>query len=116
MAYEEIDGVPIWFEEHGDPSAPPLVALHGGIITFQGSFAAVLPWLTEGRRAIGIELQGHGHTADTGRAMSIERFADEFAELIDRLAAGGPVDLWGFSLGALPATSTTLRHPATSRR
>lgn len=72
MPYEEIDGVPLWFEEHGDPAGPPVVALHGGILTFSGSFGAVLPWLAEGRRVIGVELQGHGHTPDTGRAMSIK--------------------------------------------
>ena len=65
---------------------------------------------------IGVELQGHGHTPDTGRAMSIERFADDVAELIDRVAGGGPVDVWGFSLGALTATSLAVRHPAKVRR
>jgi pimeloyl-ACP methyl ester carboxylesterase len=112
MSYEKIDGVPIWYEEHGDPIGPPLVALHGGILTFDGSFRDVLPWLTEGRRVIGVELQGHGHTPDTGRAMSIERFADDVAELVDSVIGGGPVDVWGFSLGALTATSLAVRHPA----
>jgi pimeloyl-ACP methyl ester carboxylesterase len=112
----EIDGVPIWYEEHGDPSGPPLVAVHGGVVTFGGSFGAVLPWLTVGRRVIGVELQGHGHTPDTGRAMSIERFADDVSELIGRVAGGGPVDVWGYSLGALTATSLALRHPDTVRR
>ena len=116
MAYEEIDGVPVWYEEHGDATAPPLVALHGGALTFHASFDDVLPWLIKGRRIIGVELQGHGHTPDTGRAMSIERFADDVAELIDRVADGGPVDVWGFSLGALTATSLAHRHPATVRR
>src|SRR3954463_1586296 len=116
MAYESIDGVPIWYEEHGDPDGAPLVALHGGIMTFEGSFGDVLPWLARGRRVIGIELQGHGHTPDTGRAMSTERFADDVAELVDRVAADGPVDVWGFSLGALTATSLALRHPAKVRR
>jgi pimeloyl-ACP methyl ester carboxylesterase len=112
MPYEQIDGVPIWYGEHGDAAGPPLVALHGGIVTFEGSFGAVMPWLTRGHRVIGVELQGHGHTPDTGRAMSIERFADDVAELIERVAGGGPVDVWGFSLGALTATSLALRHPA----
>jgi pimeloyl-ACP methyl ester carboxylesterase len=116
MPTAEIDGVPIWYEEHGDPAGPPLVALHGGIVTFQASFGDVLPWLTEGRRVIGVELQGHGHTPDTGRPMSIERFADDVAELIDRVAGGGPVDVWGFSLGALTATSLALRHQGKVRR
>jgi pimeloyl-ACP methyl ester carboxylesterase len=116
MPSEAIDGVQMWYEQHGDPTAPPLVALHGGILTFAGSFGDVLPWLTVGRRVIGVELQGHGHTPDTGREMSIERFADDVAELIDRVAGGGPVDVWGFSLGALTATSLALRHPAKVRR
>lgn len=93
MAHEEIDGVPIWFEEHGDPGGPPLVALHGGILTFEGSFGAVLPWLTHGCRVIGVELQGHGHTPDTGRPMSIDRFADDVAELLVRLDIE-QADLW----------------------
>src|SRR3977135_2484472 len=116
MSHEEIDGVPIWYAEHGDPAGPPLVALHGGIITFHGSFGDVLPWLTESRRVIGVELQGHGHTPDTGRAMSIDRFADDVAELIDRVAGGGPADGWGYSLGARTATRLALRHPAKVRR
>ena len=116
MPYEEIDGVPIWYEEHGDPDGSPLVALHGGVVTFDGSFGDVLPWLTQGRRVIGVELQGHGHTPDTGRPMSIERFADDVAELVERVAGGGPVDLWGFSLGALTATGVAVRHPSKVRR
>src|SRR4051812_5276852 len=111
MAQHMIDRVPIWYEEHGDPNGPPLVALHGGIMTFEGSFRDVLPWLAPGRRVIGVELQGHGHTADTGRAMSLERFADDVAELLDRLGIER-ADLWGFSLGALTATGVAIRHPA----
>jgi pimeloyl-ACP methyl ester carboxylesterase len=116
MPTELIDGLPLWYEELGDPAGPPLVALHGGILTFHASFDDVLPWLTEGRRVIGVELQGHGHTPDTGRAMSIDRFADDVTELIDRVAGGGPVDVWGFSLGALTATSLAVRHPGLVRR
>jgi pimeloyl-ACP methyl ester carboxylesterase len=116
MPHEEIDSVPIWYEESGDPTGPPLIALHGGIVTFLGSFGDVLSWLAEGRRVIGVELQGHGHTPDTVRAMSLERFADDVAELIDRVAGGGPVDVWGFSLGALTAIDLALRHPSKVRR
>jgi pimeloyl-ACP methyl ester carboxylesterase len=115
MAHEEIDGVPIWYEEHGDPDGPPLVALHGGVVTFGASFADVLPWLAAGRRVIGVELQGHGHTPDTGRAMSINRFADDVAALLDRLGIA-QADLWGYSLGGLTATAVAVRHPAKVRR
>src|SRR3954447_4936558 len=73
MPTGEIDGAPIWYEEHGDPDGPPLVALHGGVLTFEGSFGDVLPWLTPGRRVIGVELQGQGHTPETGRPMPLNR-------------------------------------------
>jgi hypothetical protein len=92
MPHEEIDGVSIWVRgAHGDPEGPPLVALHSGILTFEGTFGDVLPWLTQDRRVIGVELQGHGHTTDTGRPMSIERFADDVAELADRVVGGGRI-------------------------
>lgn len=112
----DIGDLPIWFEECGDPTGPALVALHGGINTFQGNFGPLLGWLAEGRRVIGVELQGHGHTPDTGRSMSIDRFADDVAQVIDEVAGGGPVDVWGYSLGGLTATSLAVRHPTKVRR
>jgi pimeloyl-ACP methyl ester carboxylesterase len=115
MPTADIDGLPLWYEEHGDPDGPPLIALHGGVLTFEASFRDVLPWLESGRRVIGVELQGHGHTPDTGRPMSIERFADDVAALLDHLAIER-TDLWGYSLGALTATGVAVRHPAKVRR
>jgi pimeloyl-ACP methyl ester carboxylesterase len=115
MPTADIDGIPLWYEEHGDPEGPPLIALHGGVMTFTGSFGDVLPWLEKGRRVIGVELQGHGHTPDTGRSMSINRFADDVAALLDHLGIER-ADLWGFSLGALTATGVAVRHPSKVRR
>jgi pimeloyl-ACP methyl ester carboxylesterase len=115
MPTADIDGLPIWYEEHGDPDGPPLVALHGGITTFGWSFDPVLPWLTNGRRVIGVELQGHGHTPDNGRPMSVNRFADDMAELLDHLGIA-QADFWGFSLGALTANGVAIRHPSKVRR
>jgi len=117
MPHEEIDSVPIWYEEHGNPARTRrLVALHGGIITFRGSFGAVLPWLTEGRRVIGVELQGQ-RPHSRYRPRHVDRAVrDDVAQLIDRVADGGPVDVWGFSLGGLTATSLAVRHPAKVRR
>jgi pimeloyl-ACP methyl ester carboxylesterase len=115
MPLAEISDIPMWYEEHGDPDAPPLVALHGGVLTFGLSFDAVLPWLTKVRRVIGVELQGHGHAPDTGRDMSIDRFAQDVAALLDHLGIE-QADLWGYSLGALTATGVAVHHPAKVRR
>jgi len=61
MSYADVNGVSIYYEEHG--SGEPLILLHGGL----GSgdmYAPILPLLAEGRRVITVDLQAHGHTAD----------------------------------------------------
>ena len=116
MPHEEINGVPIWYEEHGDPGGPVARRPARRHPHLPRQLRRRPPLAHQGPQVIGVELQGHGHTPDTGRAMSIERFADDVAELIDRITNGGPVDVWGFSIGALTATSLALRYPAKIRR
>ena len=108
MAYETIDGVPLWYEVHGQGS--PLVCLHGGMLTFDLSFASVLPWLAASHTVIGVELDGHGHTPASARELSLERLADDVAELLDHLGHER-ADVFGFSLGGLVATALAVRHP-----
>lgn len=45
----------------GDPSAPPLLALHGWLDN-AGSFALLAPLLAARYRVIALELEGHGHS------------------------------------------------------
>ncbi len=42
--------------------------LHGGLMTIDLNFGPLLEPLAAGRQVIAVELQGHGHTAGTGRA------------------------------------------------
>ena len=60
---------------------------------------------------IAVELQGHGHTADTARAMTIEALAGDVVALLDLLGIG-QADLFGFSLGGLVACAVALGAPA----
>jgi pimeloyl-ACP methyl ester carboxylesterase len=59
---------------------------------------------------IAVELQGHGHTADTGRPMTIEALAGDVVALPDHLAIA-EADLFGFSLGGLVAYAVALGAP-----
>ena len=82
-AYAEVNGLKMYYETHGptEGARRPLVLLHGGVHTIGLSFTAVLPALAEDRRVVAPELQGHGHTADTDRAMSVPQFADDVVAL-----------------------------------
>jgi pimeloyl-ACP methyl ester carboxylesterase len=59
---------------------------------------------------IAVELQGHGHTVDTGRAMTIEALAGDVVALLDHLEIA-EADLFGFSLGGLVAYAVALGAP-----
>jgi len=58
-----------------------------------------------------VELQGHGHTADTGRPITIEALAGDVVALLDHLEIA-EADLFGFSLGGFVAYAVALGAPA----
>ncbi len=70
MPYAPVNGLQLYYEVRG--SGRPLVLLHGGLLTIDLNFGPMLEPLAAGRQVIAVELQGHGHTADTGRPMTIE--------------------------------------------
>ncbi len=59
--YAEVNGLNMYYEIHG--SGEPLVLLHGAYMTID-AMGEIVPRLAESRQVIGIELQGHGRTAD----------------------------------------------------
>jgi pimeloyl-ACP methyl ester carboxylesterase len=86
------------------------VLLHGGLTTIGLSFGPLLGPLAAARQVIAVELQGHGHTADTDRPMTIEALAGDVIGLLDQLEIA-EADLFGFSLGGLVACSVALSAP-----
>jgi pimeloyl-ACP methyl ester carboxylesterase len=109
-AYAKVDGLEMYYETHGADDGRPLVLLHGGALTVDLSFAAVLPALADGRRVVAPELQGHGHTADTERAMTVANLAADVVDLLDELGIE-QADFLGFSLGGMTALEVAVRHP-----
>jgi len=106
--YAPVNGLSMYYEIHG--TGRPLVLMHGGLTTIDLSFGQLLPGLAASRQAIGVELQGHGHTADTGRPLSLDNLADDIAGLLDLLDIRR-ADLFGFSLGGLVATQLAVTRP-----
>ncbi len=108
-----VNGLELYYEIHG--TGRPLILLHGGFGVV-GMFERLLPALAETRQVIGVELQGHGHTADIDRPLRCETMADDVAALIRHLGLGGEADVLGYSLGAGVALQTAIRHPALVRK
>src|SRR2546423_273660 len=109
MAYAPVNGLQLYYEVRG--SGRPLVLLHGGLLTIDLNFGPLLEPLAASRQVIAVELQGHGHTADTGRPMTIEALAGDVIALLDHLGIE-QADLFGFSLGGLVACAIALGAPA----
>ncbi|MGZ3622900.1 MAG: alpha/beta fold hydrolase [Ktedonobacteraceae bacterium] len=93
--YATVNGLNIYYEIHG--SGEPLVLLPGGFMTVE-AMGGIVQQLASTRQVIGVELQGHGHTADIERPLSFELMADDIAALISHLGLDR-VDLFGYSLG-----------------
>ena len=108
MAYAPVNGLQLYYEVRG--RGRPLVLLHGGLMTIDLNFGPMLEPLAASRQVIAVESQGHGHTADTSRPMTIEALADDVVGLLDHLGIG-QADLFGFSLGGLVACAVALGAP-----
>ena len=107
MTYADVNGIKLYYEIHG--TGRPLILLHGGLGAIE-MFGPNLQALAKGRQVIGVDLQGHGRTADIDRPLSPELMAGDIAALIKQLKLERP-DLMGFSLGGGVALHTAIRHP-----
>jgi pimeloyl-ACP methyl ester carboxylesterase len=112
MPYADVNGVHMYYEERGE--GPPLVLLHGGLLTIELSFGSAIPLLAEHQRVIAVELQGHGRTADTDRPMAFEHLAADVVGLLDHLGIA-QADVFGFSLGGLTTYELLVHHPGRIR-
>jgi pimeloyl-ACP methyl ester carboxylesterase len=111
-AYADVNGINLYYEIHGD--GPPLVLLHGGLGATE-MFGPALVRLAEGHRVIGVDLQGHGRTADVDRPIRLETMADDVEALMDHLGIE-QADAVGYSLGGGVAFQLAVRHPQRVRK
>src|SRR5881628_3037116 len=112
MTYADVNGIKLYYEIHG--TGRPLILLHGGLGAIE-MFGPNLPALARGRQVIGVDLQGHGRTADVDRPISVQLMADDIAALIQQLRLDS-VDVMGYSLGGGVALQVAIRHPELVRR
>jgi pimeloyl-ACP methyl ester carboxylesterase len=110
--YAIVHGLEMYYEIHG--AGQPLVVLPGAYMTVE-LMGDLVPALAETHRVIGVEFQGHGHTADVDRPLSYEQFADDTAAVLEHLGVDR-ADVYGYSLGGGVALQLGLRHPGRVRK
>lgn len=110
--YADVNGIRLYHEIYGQ--GEPLVLIHGGLTTIGEMQGWVQP-LAKTRRVIAVEMQGHGHTADTDRPMSFATMGNDIAALLDQLKIP-KADLAGHSFGGAIAIRTAIQHPERVRR
>jgi pimeloyl-ACP methyl ester carboxylesterase len=110
--YADVNGIKLYHEIYG--SGEPLVLIHGGLTTI-GEMQGWIEPLAQTRQVMAVEMQGHGHTADTDRPMNIIQMGDDIAALLDSLNVPR-ADLVGHSFGAACATLDAIQHPEKVRR
>ena len=113
-SYARVNGLDLYYEVHGE-GGRPLVLLHGAISAIGTSFGVFLPALARTRQVVAVELQGHGHTADIDRPLTIEQMAEDTVGLLAHLGID-EADLFGYSMGAGVALQVAVRHPEAVRR
>ena len=109
MSYAPVNGLQMYYEEHGAGTGRPIVLIHGALSAIGTSFGAVLPRLAKTRRVIAVELQAHGHTADVDRPLTVEGFAADVVALLDHLGVER-ADVFGWSMGAAVALRLGTDH------
>ena len=110
--YAEVNGIKLYHEIYG--SGEPLVLIPGGLTTI-GEIQGWVQALGKTRQVIAVEMQGHGHTADTDRPMTWPQLGDDIAALLDHLQVP-KADLVGHSFGGASAIRAAIQHPDKVRR
>ena len=106
--YADVNGLHLYYETHG--SGAPLVLLHGGMLTIDLNFATLIPTLAQTHTVIGVEMQGHGRTANIDREITYPNLASDVVALLDHLGIERAAVL-GHSMGGGVALELAVSHP-----
>ena len=106
--YVDVNGVHMYYESHG--AGTPLVLLHGGMLSIDLNFAGLIPTLAKKHRVIGVELQGHGRTADIDREITPAALASDVIGLLDHLGIDR-AHVLGHSMGGAVTMELAISYP-----
>jgi pimeloyl-ACP methyl ester carboxylesterase len=106
------DGVKLYYEVYG--AGEPLLLVHGnggGI----ADLGAQIAHFSKSYAVIAMDSRDQGRSGDSPDALTYEKMTDDLAALLDHLKVG-PVNVVGFSDGAIEALLLGIRHPANVKK
>ncbi len=100
MKTQTIDAVELAFVDRG--AGPPLVLVHGFPLD-HSMWNDQIETLSDEYRVIVPDLRGFGQSGVTKGVVTMQRFADDLAALLDALEVHQPIALAGLSMGGYVA-------------
>ncbi|GAA4030727.1 alpha/beta hydrolase [Streptomyces sp. NBC_01352] len=94
---------------------PGLLLVHGTGATGETNYGHLLKHFTEHHTVIAPDYAGSGDTVDDGADLALDQLVDQVLGACDDVT-DEPVDIVGFSLGAVIAAAAAARHPERVRR
>lgn len=111
--YAATNGIKTYYEVYGEGT--PLVLLHGAYMTIGLNWGQLIPELSKNRKVIAVELQGHGHTEYSDRALSLATLASDVEKVLDLLKIDS-ADVLGYSFGGKVAYQFAIQSPQRLRK
>lgn len=118
--YAPVNGIKVYYEVYlpagqAGGQGMPIVLLHGSFYTIDMNWSQLIPELSKHRKVIAIEMQGHGHSPYSDRALSITTLASDVEKVMDYLKIDS-ADVAGYSMGGSIAYQFAVQSPKRLRK
>ncbi|KWW37040.1 alpha/beta fold hydrolase [Cupriavidus metallidurans] len=94
----------------------PTILIHGTSSSAEMGWAQLLPRLAAKRRCLAFDMVGAGQTEDPGGPIALTTLVEQVRAVADLAGDGKPLDLVGYSLGAVVAAVAAAAMPDRVRR
>ena len=109
MTIAKINGIDMYYEEHGEANAEPLLLIMGFTMN-AAAWAPQIPALAERYHVIAFDNRGAGRTTQPESAYTIPQMAADAAALLDHVGIK-TAHIIGASMGGMIAQEFAIRYP-----
>lgn len=110
MPRAEVNGVALYYEQHGWQNEADVVVLNNGVLMSTASWAYQVPALAQRYRVLLYDCRGMWRSDHPKGPYSMEQHADDLAGLLDGLGIEA-AHIGGISYGGEVSMAFAIRHP-----